>query len=83
MATSKNGIASLTARGWVSLRQFAIIIGVSYPTAMRMRDKGAVHVVRVGGVNRVYQNELKRFLKEGNAAETSEGEESPSHSSSP
>lgn len=60
-------LASLLSRGWVSLRQFAKIIGVSYPTAQRMKNNGDVKVVKVGGVHRVYSDEVKRFLRDGNA----------------
>lgn len=70
----KADLAKLLSRGWVSLNQFAKIIGVAYPTAQRMVKRGEVNVTPVGGVNRIYTDEVKRFLKEGNAAKgTGEG----------
>ncbi|KKL66143.1 hypothetical protein LCGC14_2147920 [marine sediment metagenome] len=78
---------ALATRGWVSLNKFAVLIGVSYPTVLKMRDRGDVRCVKVGGINRVYQAEVQRYLKEGNAPqvrtepETSgEGDESSSPS---
>lgn len=59
-------IASLANRKWVSLKQLARIIGVSYPTALRMRDRGDVRAIKVGGHFRVYEDELVRFLVHGN-----------------
>ncbi len=80
-----SSLAYAASRGWVSLRQFANIIGVSYPTACRMRDRGEVSVVKCGGIYRIYTSELRRFMSEGNLStgfpETSEGEKSPSTSS--
>ena len=58
-------------KDYVSLRKAAKIIGVSYPTATRMRIAGHLRCVKTGGIYRVYHNELERFLKEGNF----EGEE--------
>jgi len=58
--------AHLSRRGWVSLRQFATLIGVSYPTACRMRDRQEVNAVKVGGIYRVYSDEVQRFMSHGN-----------------
>lgn len=69
LAKADQYIAALASRGWVSLRQFAKIIDISYPTAMRMKDSGKVSTIRVGGIHRVYSTEVKRFLEEGNATE--------------
>lgn len=69
-------------RGWISLHQFSIVIGVSYPTACRMRDRGEVAVTKVGGIFRITTVELKRFMQEGNNPTTAvldlEGEQSSS-----
>ncbi len=64
-----SGIDHLRQRGWVSLRQFAILIGVSYPTAFAMRARGQVIAIRVGAIWRVYTSEVRRFMTEGNADE--------------
>lgn len=61
-----SGIAQLASQGWVSLRQFAFLINVSYPTALAIKKRGEVKVVPVGGINRVYAKEVERFLIEGN-----------------
>jgi len=60
-------LQKLASRGWVSLSQFAGIAEVSYPTAMKMREKGEIRAVRVGGIWRIYMDEVRRFLREGNA----------------
>lgn len=53
--------------GWVSLNQCAKAIGVSYPTIQRLRAQGRIRITPVGGVFRVYADELKRLLTEGTA----------------
>ena len=67
-------LAKLVSRGWVSLRQFSNIAGVSYITACHMRDRGDIVVIPVGGIYRVYSDEVKRFLKEGNLKRTEPGD---------
>ncbi len=57
---------ALATRGWVSLNKFAVLIGVSYPTVLKMRDRGDVRCIKVGGIYRVYQAEVERYLREGN-----------------
>ncbi len=54
------------AKDWISLRKASKIIGVAYPTATRLRIAGHLRCVKVGGIYRVYQYELERFMKEGN-----------------
>lgn len=53
-------------KDYISLRKAAKIIGVSYPTATRLRIAGHLRCVKTGGIYRVYQEELERFLREGN-----------------
>lgn len=60
-------IAQLSARGWVSLNQFSRIVGISYPTAVKLVKQNAVKTVRIGGINRIYAEELQRFMNHGNA----------------
>ena len=50
--------------GWISLASFASIIGVTYTTAIAMRDRGEVHPILVGGRYRVYKDEYIRFRRE-------------------
>lgn len=62
-----NKIANaLNTRGWISLRQFAALIDVSYPTGLAMVNRGSVNAIRVGGIWRIYAIEVKRFQHEGN-----------------
>lgn len=79
MATYAQVLSSLSKRGWVSVNQFAVLIGVSYPTILRMRDRGDFKSIQIGGVYRVYQDEVSRFLEKG--SRKVEGEQSPSTSS--
>ena len=57
--------------------QFAKIIEVSYPTAMRMVERGEIKVIQVGGIKRIYTDEVNRFLNEGNATDKSAGDSPP------
>ncbi len=66
---SISGIEHLHQRGWVSLRQFSEIVGVSYPTALAMQKRGQVIATRVGATWRIYTSEVRRFMTEGNADE--------------
>jgi len=80
---AENNIAALLSRGFVSLNKFAQMIDVTYPTAHRMYNRGEIKGIRVGGVIRVYSDEIKRFLNEGNASsvESAGGEIPPATSS--
>ena len=66
--TRAAGIAALASRGWVSLAQFATLIGISYPTALKMLKRGDVTAVPVGGTYRVYSDEIERYQREGNTS---------------
>lgn len=57
---------TLNGRKWVSLHEFARIVGVTYQTALRYKDLKNIEVVQVGGRFRVYLEELERFQREGN-----------------
>jgi excisionase family DNA binding protein len=61
-----NRVMRLASKGWVSMHEFAQLIGVSYPTIMRMRESGNFSYIRVGEQYRVYLEEVERFLREGN-----------------
>lgn len=62
-------LVELTGRKWIRLRKFAELIGKSYPTVLKMvkSDPPKVRAVLVGGTYRVYEDEVRRFLTEGNA----------------
>ena len=54
-------IPSLKRNGWLSLTKFArLIVRRTYPTVKRMVDEGRINVVVVGGVYRVYADEIMR-----------------------
>jgi excisionase family DNA binding protein len=53
-------------RDWVTLREFARIIGVTYQTVLRYKADGKIAVMRIGGRFRVSVDEVKRFEREGN-----------------
>lgn len=72
MDSNSNELARLASRGWTSLLGFSKIADVSYPTAMAMAKRGEVRVTQVGGVRRVYADEVQRFLREGNVKGTGE-----------
>jgi excisionase family DNA binding protein len=56
----------LAQRGWISLRQFADLADISYPTARKLRDEGKIDYVMVGDQCRIYAEEVERFLRHGN-----------------
>ncbi len=62
----RSDLLVLTQRGWVSLPQVARIAGVSYQTILAIKDRGEIHPIKVGGIYRVYEDELTRFLVHGN-----------------
>ena len=55
-----------SGRKYVSLREFAIIVGITYQTALKYKNDGVIQVVQVGGRFRIYTEELMRFQREGN-----------------
>lgn len=57
---------TLIGRNWVSLRQLTRLLGVTYQTSLRYVKQNKVNAVRVGGQWRIYEDELRRFLQEGN-----------------
>ena len=70
-------ISALLARGYVSLNKFSKMIDVAYPTAKRMYERGEINGIRVGGIIRIYTEEVRRFLNEGNATDESAGDSGP------
>ena len=62
-------LKSLTGRNWISLRKFGELIGKSYPTVLKMATHEPVKVkaIKIGGQYRIYEEEVRRFLTEGNA----------------
>lgn len=56
----------LAERGWISLNQLSQLLGIAYPTALRMKRAGHIKVIPVGGIHRIYLEEYNRLQKEGN-----------------
>jgi predicted site-specific integrase-resolvase len=52
-------------RGWVTLREFCKIADITYPTALRWAKLKQIAYVQVGGVKRVYEEEIARFIQQG------------------
>lgn len=69
MSGDAKSIAALASRGWMSLSQLTTILGVSYPTILKMRDRNEILAIKVGGVYRVYMDEVQRLLEKGNHVE--------------
>ncbi len=72
---SVQSLQDVAGRNYVTLKQAANIIGKSYQVLLKYVEPdpdvpGSVpklNAVRVGGRWRVYEEELRRFLLEGNA----------------
>lgn len=56
----------IIGRNWVSLRQFAVVAEKSYPVCLKLVKAGQVRAIKVGGTYRIYEDEVRRFLREGN-----------------
>lgn len=64
-------LAELAGKNYATLRQTARLLGKSYQTILRYIREDAdsppkLRAVRVGGEWRVYEDELRRFLSQGN-----------------
>lgn len=71
-------LAALTSKNYVTLRTLSTVLGVTYRTALRYikptvdAETGneiapaKIKAVRVGGTYRIYGDELRRFLEQGN-----------------
>jgi len=60
-------LQELVKRNWVTLKQLAKILDVTYQTVLRYKAEGKIKAVQIGGGWRVYEGELRRFLAEGNS----------------
>jgi excisionase family DNA binding protein len=65
--------------GYLTLRKFSHLVELSYQAALNLVRKKAVLAVRVGGQYRIYESEVRRFLREGNHPDCS----LPSHKNRP
>ena len=63
---------SIKDRGWVSLKQFAKVANVTYMTARRWANLEMIRTKKVGGITRIYEDELARFLRDGTLAPNKE-----------
>jgi hypothetical protein len=62
-------LTDLTGKNWMKLRKVAELIGKSYQSVLKMKDADPpkIKVIKVGGQYRIYEEEVRRFLREGNA----------------
>lgn len=56
----------LIQKQFLSLRQFAEIIGISYPTALKYKKDERICTVQVGKREMIPVGEVSRFMTEGN-----------------
>ena len=49
----------------MSLLKFSQYIGISYPTAMKWRDKGLIPYIKVGGIYKIRLKDANHILREG------------------
>lgn len=63
---AKSTLYDKVARGHISLKQASPMLGISYGTAVKLAAKGAIRVIKVGGVTKVTIDEIERFLAQGN-----------------
>jgi len=61
-------LQTIVNKNWVTLKQMAALLGVTYQTILRYVREKKLHAVKVGGTWRIYEDELRRFLAEGNGA---------------
>ena len=57
------------SENWTNLRNFAALVGKSYITALKLAKSGKVKAIKVGGTYRIYESEVRRFLRHGNRTE--------------
>ncbi len=55
-------VAELDSNGFLSLNKAAMLINVSYPTILKMRNSGKLQTVLVGGIFRVYRPVIRQLL---------------------
>lgn len=49
-------------QSWLTMREVAKILGVSYPTIARMVQQGKIPAVKVGRQYRISPEQVKRFI---------------------
>lgn len=59
-------LRQLVGRNWITLKQLGRLVGVTYQSILRWKKQGKFKTVKVGGSFRIYEEELRRFLQEGN-----------------
>lgn len=67
----KLSLEELATRKWVSTKQLAKLLGISYQTARKLlvprpgKTTPDIHAIYVGGQARIYEDELLRYMREG------------------
>lgn len=49
-------------KGYVSLRQASILLGVSYPTILKWKNNGDIETLKLGGIFYVPHTEMQRLF---------------------
>jgi hypothetical protein len=62
VSSPKRALEHLRKHGWVSLAQFAKLVGISYQSALNYRILGRVESIQVGHIYRVYIKSIRKFL---------------------
>lgn len=57
---------SMAAKAYLSIRQFANYVGMSYPTALKICRLGQARTITIGSHIKVTIEEANRFRTEGN-----------------
>lgn len=58
-------LSGIRERGWVTLKDFAVIADVSYYTVLHWARTEQIRTFQAGHKMRVYEEEIARFLRHG------------------
>ena len=70
---SIKSLAELNARGWLTVPEFARVIGLSSNTIRTYIKRKRLNAVLVGNSYRIHTDEATRFINEGNAQSDRDG----------
>ncbi len=58
-------LRKLHEHGWISLSEVGILLGYAHPNSIyqRQRSKSAIPTIKVGGINRVYEDDVLKVLR--------------------
>lgn len=66
----------LIQHGWIPLRRMSALLGLKHPTAIyqRQRGKHRIQTITVGGIHRVYKDDVIKTLENEPAQKQSEAQ---------